>query len=224
MSAARKKLVVLISGSGSNLQAIIDACQHDADQAEVVAVISNCPSAYGLTRAENAGIPALVLDHRQFNERAVFDSHLRDLIDVWHPDIVALAGFMRILTPQLVEHYAGRMINIHPSLLPRYPGLHTHRRALEAGDAEHGATVHFVTAELDGGPAIVQARVPVRPDDTEATLAQKVIAREHKIYPLAIKWLANGKLKLDDNRALFDGTPLPPDGGYQWQEDDEATG
>lgn len=217
MQAERKKLVVLISGSGSNLQAIIDACLQDASQAEVVAVISNCPSAYGLTRAEKAGIPTLVLDHRQFTERSVFDSHLQDMIDAWQPDIVALAGFMRILTPQLVEHFAGRMLNIHPSLLPRYPGLHTHRRVLEAGDKEHGATVHFVTPELDGGPAIVQARVPVDSTDSEASLAQKVIAREHIIYPLAIHWLANDRLQLDANLALLDNTPLPP-GGYQWQE------
>lgn len=218
MQPDRKKLVVLISGSGSNLQAIIDACQQDARQAEVVAVISNCPSAYGLTRAEKAGIPALVLDHRQFTERAIFDLHLRDMIDIWQPDIVALAGFMRILTPQLVDHYAGRMINIHPSLLPHYPGLHTHRRVLEAGDKEHGATVHFVTPELDGGPAIVQARVPVNSADTETTLAEKVITREHIIYPLAIKWLGSGRLRLDANRALLDDAPLPL-GGFQWRED-----
>ncbi len=223
MRTARKKLVVLISGSGSNLQAIIDACQTDTRQPEVTAVISNCPSAYGLSRAEMAGIPAQVLDHRQFTERETFDAHLQDMIDPWQPDIVALAGFMRILTPRLVEHYAGRMLNIHPSLLPLYPGLHTHRRVLEAQDVEHGATVHFVTPELDGGPAIVQARVPVSSTDTEATLTQKVITREHIIYPLAIKWLAQDRLQLNGNRAMLDGVPLPA-GGCQWKEEPTKTG
>ncbi len=206
------RLVVLISGSGSNLQAFIDACRDPAYPCCVAAVISNRAGAPGLERAREAGIPAEVLDHRTFANREEFDAELARRIDAHAPDLVILAGFMRILTPGFVRHYAGRLLNIHPSLLPRYPGLHTHRRALEAGDAEHGATVHFVGDELDGGPAIVQARVPVLPGDTPETLAERVLEREHLIYPLAARLYAEGRLRLQGGRAELDGSPLPAHG------------
>lgn len=206
------RTVVLISGSGSNLQALIDACANADFPAEVVAVISNRADVYGLTRAQNHGIPTEVLDHRRFDSRETFDAALQQLIDSYAPDLVVLAGFMRILTPELVTHYLGRMLNIHPSLLPLYPGLHTHRRALEAGDISHGATVHFVTPELDGGPAVVQAEVPVEAGDTEEILAKRVLAKEHVIYPLAVRWFADGKLVLKEGKAFFEGELLPPGG------------
>jgi phosphoribosylglycinamide formyltransferase, formyltetrahydrofolate-dependent len=206
------RTVVLISGSGSNLQALIDACANADYPAEVVAVISNRADVYGLTRAQNHGIPTEVLDHRRFDNRETFDAALQQLIDSYTPDLVVLAGFMRILTPEFVTHYLGRMLNIHPSLLPLYPGLHTHRRALEAGDASHGATVHFVTPELDGGPAVVQAAVPVEVGDTEEILAKRVLTKEHVIYPLAVRWFAEGKLVLKEGKAFFEGELLPPGG------------
>lgn len=206
------RTVVLISGSGSNLQALIDACANADYPAEVVAVISNRADVYGLTRAQNHGIPTEVLDHRRFDSREAFDVALQQLIDSYTPDLVVLAGFMRILTSEFVTHYLGRMLNIHPSLLPLYPGLHTHRRALEAGDANHGATVHFVTPELDGGPAVVQATVPVEAGDTEEILAKRVLTKEHVIYPLAVRWFAEGKLVLKEGKAFFEGELLPPGG------------
>lgn len=206
------RTVVLISGSGSNLQALIDACANADFPAEVVAVISNRADVYGLTRAQNHGIPTEVLDHRRFGSRETFDTALQQLIDSYAPELVVLAGFMRILTPEFVTHYLGRMLNIHPSLLPLYPGLHTHRRALEAGDVSHGATVHFVTPELDGGPAVVQAEVPVEAGDTEEILAKRVLAKEHVIYPLAVRWFAEGKLVLKEGKAFFEGELLPPGG------------
>jgi phosphoribosylglycinamide formyltransferase-1 len=175
---------------------------------DIRAVISNVPDAYGLERARRAGIPTEVLDHRDHADRTHFDQALARRIDRYRPELVLLAGFMRILTPAFVQHYAGRMLNIHPSLLPRFQGLHTHRRALEAGETEHGASIHFVTEELDGGPVILQARVPVKPDDTPDTLAARVLEQEHRIYPLAVQWFAQGRLALEDNRALFDGKPL----------------
>lgn len=208
----KRRLVVLISGSGSNLQAIIDACAHPEFNAEVVGVISNRPGVKGLYRAEQRGISTETLDHTQFAGRETFDAQLAETIDSFTPDLVVLAGFMRILTPAFVNRYLGRMLNIHPSLLPKYPGLHTHRRAIEAGDKEHGVTVHFVTQELDGGPPIIQARVPVLPEDTEAELAERVLACEHRIYPLAIRWFAQGRLKLVGDQAWLDGNPLPPEG------------
>jgi phosphoribosylglycinamide formyltransferase-1 len=206
------RLVVLISGSGSNLQAFIDACRDPAYPCTVAAVISNRPDVPGLERAREAGIPAEALDHKAFASREDFDAELARRIDAHAPDLVILAGFMRILTPGFVRHFAGRLLNIHPSLLPRYPGLHTHRRALEAGDAEHGATVHFVGDDLDGGPAIVQARVPVLPGDTPETLAARVLEREHLIYPLAARLYAEGRLRLQGGRAELDGSPLPARG------------
>lgn len=206
------RTVVLISGSGSNLQALIDACAAPDYPAEIVAVISNRADAYGLIRAQENKIETAVLDHQPFASREAFDAQLQQLIDGYTPDLVVLAGFMRILTPALVSHYLGRMLNIHPSLLPLYPGLHTHRRALEAGDREHGATVHFVTPELDGGPPVVQASIPIETGDTEASLAKRVLIQEHVIYPLAVRWFAEGKLVLREGEALFEGRPVPPGG------------
>lgn len=203
------RLVVLLSGSGSNLQAIIDACREGRIDAEVVAVISNRPDAYGLERARRAGIPAEVVDHTAFADREGFEHELMAHIDRYKPDLVVLAGFMRILTADFVGHYKGRMLNIHPSLLPHFQGLHTHRRALEAGYTHHGASVHFVTEELDGGPIVLQAEVPVLPDDDEQTLAARVLEQEHRIYPTVIQWFAEGRLRFDPEQGvLLDGDLL----------------
>lgn len=203
--------VVLISGSGSNLQALIDS-QGDGNPLRIRAVVSNRADAYGLTRAKNAGIATQVLDHRTYEGREAFDAALMEAIDVFQPDLVILAGFMRILTPAFVRHYEGRLLNIHPSLLPRHKGLHTHRRALEALDSEHGCSVHFVTEELDGGPLVIQAVVPVQPGDTEESLALRVYLQEHRIYPQAVRWFAEGRLRLAPEGALLDGEKLPATG------------
>lgn len=205
-------VVVLISGSGSNLQALIDSIASEGGPARIAAVISNRADAYGLVRAQNAGIPTRVLDHKQFDGREAFDAALVEAIDGFDPQLVVLAGFMRILTGGFVRHYEGRLLNIHPSLLPKYKGLHTHQRALEAGDAEHGCSVHFVTEELDGGPLVVQAVVPVESGDTPESLAQRVHAEEHRIYPLAMRWFAEGRLRLGANGARLDGEELPATG------------
>lgn len=207
-------VVVLISGSGSNLQALIDSIAHDGNPARIAAVISNRADAYGLVRAQQAGIATAVLDHKQFADREAFDAALVEAIDAHQPDLVVLAGFMRILTPAFVTHYSGRLLNIHPSLLPKHKGLHTHQRALEAGDSEHGCSVHFVTEELDGGPLVVQAVLPVRADDTPDSLAQRVHQAEHQIYPLAVRWFAEGRLRLGPQGCLLDGQALPAQG---WQ-------
>ncbi|RMG33694.1 MAG: phosphoribosylglycinamide formyltransferase [Gammaproteobacteria bacterium] len=210
MSQGEKlRLVVLISGGGSNLQAIIDACREGRIDAEVVAVISNRPEAYGLQRAREAGIPAEIVDHTAFPDRQAFERELAAHIDRYEPDLVILAGFMRILTPGFVTHYKGRMLNIHPSLLPHFQGLHTHRRALEAGHERHGASVHFVTEELDGGPVVLQVEVPVLPGDDEQTLAARVLEQEHRIYPTVIQWFAEGRLRFDPEQGvLLDEEPL----------------
>lgn len=201
-------VVALISGSGSNLQALIDA-QTAGAPFVLCAVISNEPDAFGLERARRHGIPTAVLNHRDYPDRASFDQALAALIDSYAPELVVLAGFMRILTPEFVARYLGRLLNIHPSLLPKYQGLHTHQRALDAGEHEHGASVHFVTAELDGGPVILQARVPVLADDDAATLAARVLQREHVIYPAVVRWFAEGRLQLgDDGCAYLDGVAL----------------
>ena len=205
-------VVVLISGSGSNLQALIDSIASEGSPARIAAVISNRADAYGLVRAQNAGIPTRVLDHKQFDGREAFDAALVEAIDGFDPQLVVLAGFMRILTGGFVRHYEGRLLNIHPSLLPKYKGLHTHQRALEAGDAEHGCSVHFVTEELDGGPLVVQAVVPVESGDTPESLAQRVHAEEHRIYPLAMRWFAEGRLRLGATGARLDGEELPATG------------
>ena len=208
-----KKLVILISGTGSNLQAIIHACRSGQLAAEITAVFSNKATASGLDYARQAGIPALSLDPTAFTDRQQFDSQLMAEIDNFQPDLVVLAGYMRILSPEFVNRYTGRMINIHPSLLPAYPGLHTHRQVLENGDSEHGSSVHFVTEELDGGPVILQSRIPVLPGDTEPQLQARVKAEEHKLYPRAIRWFLEGRLALRNNQAWLDDSPLPP-GGY----------
>ncbi len=200
-------VVVLISGSGSNLQAIIDAAQAGLP-IEIRAVISNRADAFGLERARRAGIHTEVLDHKDFDGREAYDAALQALIDSFEPGLLVLAGFMRILTDAFVRHYEGRMFNIHPSLLPRYKGLHTHARAIEAGDAEHGASVHFVTPELDGGPLIIQASVPVKADDTPESLAARVLEQEHIIYPKAIGWFAEGRLELKHGVVYRDGEAL----------------
>ncbi len=212
MPSSPCNVVVLLSGSGSNLQALIDSSAIPDSAVRIGAVISNRADAYGLQRAAAAGIETAVLDHTEFEGREAFDAALVACIDGFAPDLVVLAGFMRILSGGFVRHYQGRLLNIHPSLLPRYKGLHTHRRALEAGDAEHGCSVHFVTEELDGGPLVVQAVVPVAPDDTVQSLAQRVHAQEHVIYPMAVHWFANGRLRLGEQGALLDGQPLSASG------------
>jgi phosphoribosylglycinamide formyltransferase-1 len=195
-------LVVLISGRGSNLKAIIDAAD---PLVEIRAVISNRANATGLLYAQQAGIATEVLDHTPFDSRVAYDQALQICIDRYHPDLVALAGFMRILSPALVTHYRGRLINIHPSLLPAFKGLHTHKRVLESKMTEHGASVHFVTEDLDSGPVILQARVPVLPTDDENTLAARVLTVEHRIYPQVIHWFAEGRLQLQGQQVLLDG-------------------
>lgn len=185
----KARLVILISGRGSNMQSIIRAIEAGELQADIAAVISNRPDAAGLQTASAAGIATQVINHRDFDSREAFDQQLAEQIDCYQPDYVILAGFMRILTAQFVEHFAGRLINIHPSLLPKFKGLHTHQRAIEAGEQEHGASVHFVTAELDDGPVILQAKVPVLKGDTPETLAARVLIEEHKLYPDALKLL-----------------------------------
>ena len=204
------RIAVLISGSGSNLQALIDNL--DTHHGDIIAVMSNRPDAYGLERARRAGIDTLVLDHKNFPDRESFDTEMIARLDALQPDLVILAGFMRILSAKFVTHFHGRLLNIHPSLLPKYKGLHTHKRVLEAGDNEHGATVHFVTEELDGGPLVVQARVPVIPGDTPESLAQRVQQQEHVLYPLAMNLFANGRLRLIDGRTCLDGAPLGANG------------
>lgn len=202
------KIAVLISGSGSNLQAIIDAIQNGTLQAEITGVLSNKMEAYGLARAEAAGIATAVLLHGDFPDRDAFDQAMMMQIDNWAPDIIVMAGFMRILTPAFVQHYAGRLLNIHPSLLPKYKGLNTHRRTLEAGDKEHGCSVHFVTAELDGGPVIAQAVVPVYASDDVTTLTERVHKCEHQLYPQVLMWMAKGLLQLCNEQPWLKGSPL----------------
>ena len=202
MSAAKPRICVLISGNGSNLQAMIDAVEGGQLNAEIVAVISNRPGVFGLERAEKAGIPAHCLDHKDYPVRDEFDAKLQSLIDSVKPDAVVLAGFMRILTAEFVEHFSGKLLNIHPSLLPKYKGLNTHQRAIDNGDSEHGVSVHFVTPELDGGPVIIQSR----------DLAERVQEQERRIYPLVLQWFVAGRLTMKDNKAVLDDHILPPQG------------
>jgi phosphoribosylglycinamide formyltransferase-1 len=213
----RPRLVVLLSGSGSNFQAFIDATKSGALNADIVAVISNKSGVMGLERGKNAGIASELVNHNEFIDRESFDKALAERIESYNPDLVILAGFMRILTPGFVHRFAGRIMNIHPSLLPKYPGLHTHRRAIEAGDPTAGATVHFVTSELDGGPAIIQAKVPILPDDSEETLANRVLIQEHKIYPLAAQWFCEGRLSFHDGKPLLNDKKLP-DSGFPFSD------
>lgn len=209
---AEKRIVVLISGRGSNLQALLDARL----PAKVAAVVSNVPGAGGLAIAQTHGISTAVIDHREFTDRATFDAALAAEIDRHAPDLVVLAGFMRVLTEGLVQRYAGRMLNIHPSLLPAFTGLHTHRRALAAGVRVHGCTVHFVTADLDHGPIVIQAAVAVHPDDTEEALAARVLAQEHRIYGQAVRWYCEDRLRLtaegkvEVSSAASDGALVSP--------------
>ena len=213
MSAdSKKRLAILISGRGSNMQAFIQACARQQMNAVIAVVISNNPDAPGLEHAQAAGIATRAVDHRTFATREDFDAALVSCVQEYSVDLVILAGFMRILTPTFISPYAGKLLNIHPSLLPAYPGLNTHQRALEAGDSEAGVTVHFVTPELDGGPPILQARVPIEPGDTPDTLAARVILREHSIYPVAAGWFVDGRLKLRNGKAWLDGEALGPSG------------
>jgi phosphoribosylglycinamide formyltransferase-1 len=205
-----KKLVILISGRGSNMEAIVRACSDEGWPAQIAAVIANRPDAAGLAFAASHGIATAVVDHRQFPDRDSFDAALAREIDSFGPDLVVLAGFMRVLTAGFVDHYAGRMLNVHPSLLPSFPGLKTHQQALDAGVRLHGASVHFVTSQLDHGPIVAQAAVPVEAGDTPAMLAERVLATEHIIYPRAVRWFVEGRLALDGLRVTL--TPPEP----QW--------
>ncbi|URQ59923.1 phosphoribosylglycinamide formyltransferase [Pantoea alhagi] len=207
-----KRLVVLISGNGSNLQAILDACQQGRINARVAAVFSNKANAFGLERARSAGVAAHALSASAYESREDFDRQLIREIDAYAPDLVVLAGYMRILSPVFVARYQDRLLNIHPSLLPKYPGLHTHRQAIANGDSEHGTSVHFVTDQLDGGPVILQASVPVFSGDSEEEVTARVQHQEHAIYPLVINWFVEGRLVMRDNAAWLDGNPLPPQG------------
>ena len=212
------RLVVLISGTGRNLQALIDAQALGQLGAEIVHVVSNRPGVQGLDRAAAAGIATTVVDHKHFASRDDFDAALAEVIEASRPDIVVLAGFMRILTPAFIRRFEGRLLNIHPSLLPKYRGLHTHRRALEAGDPWPGASIHFVTEELDGGPVVLQGRINVGSTDTPETLARRVMEEiELNIYPLAVRWMADRRLQWRDGQAWMDGDPL--DQPLSWPQD-----
>ncbi len=210
------RIVVLISGSGTNLQAIIDACESADYPGEVVGVVSNKNDAYGLIRAQEANIETVALSHKEFESRATYDQALIAKIDMFTPDVIVLAGFMRILTPDFVQHYQGKLLNIHPSLLPKYQGLNTHQRAIDSGDKEHGVSVHFVTEELDGGPVILQAKVPVFDGDSSDDLAARVHEQEHRVYPLVVKWLCQKRLSMkiegENEYAILDKCTLPASG------------
>ena len=205
-------IAVLISGAGSNLQALIESCADGRVSGNICQVISNKAGAAGLDRAAAAGIPGQVVDHGAYNDRESFDAALVNAMAPQAPDLVILAGFMRILTPVFIGAFEGRLLNIHPSLLPKYPGLNTHQRALDAGDDAAGATVHFVTEELDGGPPILFARVPIEAGDTAEVLSQRVRVREHMLYPQAAAWFCEGRLELSGGRAVLDGETLPATG------------
>ncbi|MCD9508484.1 phosphoribosylglycinamide formyltransferase [Photobacterium phosphoreum] len=206
-------IVVLISGNGSNLQAIIDGCTNGViKNSRVTAVISNKADAYGLKRAQRANIDNLYLTATEFANRQAYDQALIEKIDAYQPDVIILAGFMRILSADFVHHYQGRMLNIHPSLLPKYSGLNTHQRAIDAGDTEHGTSVHFVTEELDGGPVILQAKVPIFATDNVDDVIQRVQRQEHNIYPLVTQWLLSQRLSMQNGHAVLNGNILPPQG------------
>jgi len=212
MSEGRGGVVVLVSGRGSNLQALINAITHGELAAEIRAVISSEPDAPALARARTAGIPTHVVNRRGFPTRDQFDHALMQRIEAYQPQLVVLAGFMRILGKAFIDHYTGRLINIHPSLLPAFPGLNTHTRALQSGASFHGASVHFVTHEVDGGPVIIQAGVPVLADDAPDTLAERVLMEEHRIYPKAIGWFLAGRLSIENGKVLLDGQQRPEQG------------
>ncbi len=201
-------IVVLISGNGSNLQAIIDAIHSGDITGEIKAVISNRAGVYGLERAQRHGIPVEVIDHTQFDSREKFDAELMQRIEVYKPELVVLAGFMRILTDNFIRHFEGRMLNIHPSLLPNFRGLNTHQRALDAGVDYHGCSVHFVTSKLDGGPVIIQSKISVLDNDDVESLTTRVVHQEHIIYPLAVSWYCTGRIKMNNNQVYMDNKPL----------------
>lgn len=202
------RILVLASGSGTNLQTLIDVTSARDFPGRIVAVGCNRPQAFALERAALAGIETFTVDHTQYDSREAFDGMLRAEIDRYAPDLIVLAGFMRILTTEFVRAFHGIMLNIHPSLLPKYPGLNTHQRALEAGDVLHGVSIHFVTEDLDGGPVVAQAEVRVQAGDTAQTLAERVQAREHTLYPIVVRWFCEGRLQLEGEQVLFDGEPL----------------
>lgn len=203
----RCKTAVLISGSGTNLQAFIDAVSQGSLNLELSVVLSNKPDAFGLVRAESAGIPTVCLQHGHYPDRDSFDRAVAEKLDAWQPDLLILAGFMRILSAGFVAHYRGRILNIHPALLPAYPGLNTHQRVLDAGDRWHGSTVHFVTEELDGGPRILQGRIPVVGGESAQQLASRVQAVEHQIYPQAAGWVGEGRVQFRRGATWIDGAP-----------------
>lgn len=203
------RIVVLASGSGTNLQALIEATRAQDFPGQIVAVGCNRPQAFALERARQAGIDTFTVDHTEYPSREEFDAAFRAQIERHSPDLVVLAGFMRILTPGFVKAFHGIMLNIHPSLLPKYTGLNTHQRALEAGDTRHGVSIHFVTEDLDGGPVIAQAEVAVSPEDTPESLAEKVQRQEHILYPIVVRWFCEGRLQLSEEGVCFDGQPIP---------------
>lgn len=207
-----KKIVVLISGSGTNLQAIIDACQSGEINGKIVSVISNKADAYGLTRAKNAKIPTALFERKNFANNLEMDRAIAQYIELLEADLIVLAGYMKILSDEFTLQFAGKILNIHPSLLPKYKGLHTYQQALDAGDTEHGTTVHFVTSELDSGAIILQAKVPIFPEDDIADIEERVKAQEIQIYPLVVKWFASDRLKEKEGKAYLDGKLLPENG------------
>lgn len=213
-----KRIAVLLSGRGSNFQSILSASQSGTLGGDIALVISNRPGAGGLDIARDAGIETALIDHQAYSTREAFDADLAGALESQSPDLIVLAGFMRILTPEFVSRFAGRLMNIHPSLLPLYPGLHTHQRALDAGDMHAGATVHYVTGELDGGPPVLQAKVTVEPDDDADSLAARVLRLEHQIYPQAIAWHLSERLQFTAGRLTLDGVALPPT-GQQWESE-----
>ncbi len=206
----KPRILVLASGSGTNLQALIESTRERDYPGEIVAVGSNRPQAFALERAAQAGIETFTVDHTRFDSREAFDAELRLQMERYQPDLVVLAGFMRVLTPALVRAFHGRMLNVHPSLLPKYRGLNTHQRAIDAGDPIHGVSVHFVTEDLDGGPVIARAEIEVQPEDSHQTLSERVLQQEHILYPIVVRWFCEGRLQLaGHDRVLFDGQPMP---------------
>lgn len=217
-----KAIVVLISGNGSNLQAIIDGCAKGTIPGKITGVIANKANAYGLQRAAAAGIATQVVSHKDYADRERYDLALQATIESFKADLIVLAGFMRILTPGFVQHFSGKLLNIHPSLLPKYQGLDTHQRAIDAGDTEHGCSVHFVTEQLDGGPVILQAKVPIFPGDNASTVAARVHEQEHLIYPLVVRWFCQNRLQQRANEAWLDGNLLSAQGYAQDEDDSEV--
>ncbi|MEP3112745.1 phosphoribosylglycinamide formyltransferase [Nisaea sp.] len=209
MSKGKLKVGVLVSGSGSNLQALIDACAAPDHPAEIVLVLSNRPGVRALDRAKAASIPSVVFDHKNYADRAGFDADMQQALDEAGVEFICLAGFMRLLTTAFVEHWSGRMINIHPSLLPSFKGLNVQQRAIDAGARFAGCTVHFVTPEMDVGPIIQQAVVPIHDDDTGDTLAARILVQEHNIYPACLRWVAEGRVRIEGERVFLDGATVP---------------